>query len=121
MTPQTSLSPRIASGLLSAALITLGAPPSPAVAGSIPLKWDPVVAPNIAGYRIYYGTAPGSYSRSINVGNTTSGVLVGLSDCTRYYIAVKSYSPSGTESLAYSNELSGLSTPIISSVQPGSA
>lgn len=88
-------------------------------AGSIPLTWDPVSDDDLEGYRIYYDTSPGTYGEVVDVGNTTTHTLEGLDDCTRYYIAVKAYDASGNESEAYSNELAGLPTPVISSVSPG--
>jgi hypothetical protein len=87
-------------------------------AGSIPLTWDPVSDEDLDGYKVYYGTAPGIYSDWEDVGNTTTHTLTGLDDCTRYYIAVKAYDTSGNESEAYSNELAGLPTPVVSSISP---
>ena len=61
--------------------------PSPAV-----LTWDTVAAPNLSGYRIYYGTAPGTYLQSFDVARSNTTVTVmGLSSGTIYYFAATAY------------------------------
>ena len=82
-----TLTPIPGMAILVLAVLTLAA--APAGAGSMPLAWDPVDDEDLQGYRVYYGTAPGSYSDSVDVGNATSHTLTGLTDCTRYYVAVK--------------------------------
>ena len=63
---------------------------------------------DLAGYKIYYGTVPGNYTASINVGNVTSVPVTTLSSAVPapglYYIAVTAYDTVGNES-AYSNEI----------------
>ena len=75
---------------------------------SASISWDPLIAANLSGYRIYYGTSPGTYIQSagqgLNVGNFTSYLVPGLNSGTRYYFAVKAYDASGVESV-YSNEV----------------
>ena len=81
-------------------------------AGSASLSWD---APtentdgtrltDLAGYNIYYGTAAGDYSNSINVGNITTHQITNLSDGSTYYFAVTAYDTSMNES-DYSKEVS---------------
>ena len=74
--------------------------PSPAV-----LAWDAVTDPNPNGYRIYYGTAAGTYLQSVDVVSTDTTVTVmGLSSGTTYYFAVTAYDASNNES-AFSNEV----------------
>jgi chitodextrinase len=72
------------------------------------LAWDPVVATNLAGYRLYYGTAPGTYLQSrgqgASVGNVTTFTVSGLTSGIRYYFAVTAFDTSNNES-AYSNEV----------------
>ncbi len=64
--------------------------PSPAV-----LTWDTVAAPNLSGYRIYYGTAPGTYLQSFDVVRSDTTVTVmGLSSGTIYYFAATAYDTS---------------------------
>ena len=61
--------------------------PSPAV-----LAWDAVMDPNLSGYRIYYGTAPGTYLQYVDVASTDTTVTVmGLSSGTIYYFAATAY------------------------------
>jgi len=69
------------------------------------LAWDAVTAPNLGGYKVYYGTEPGAYAQSVSVGNGTAYTLYGLSNQTTYYVAVTAFDTSGGES-AYSNEVS---------------
>ena len=72
------------------------------------LAWDAVTHPSLAGYRVYYGTAPGVYLQSagqgLNVGNVTTYMVTGLASGRRYYFAAKAVSTSNSES-AFSNEV----------------
>lgn len=73
------------------------------------LAWDPPASgTNLSGYRIYYGTAPGTYQQAlgqgISVGNVTTYTLLGLSHGIRYYFVVTAFATNGTESV-YSNEV----------------
>ena len=81
------------------------------LASSAVLTWDPVIDPNLTGYRVYYGTASGTYFQAtgagISVGNVTTFTVPGLSGATRYYFVVTSTNNAGYES-AYSNEVSKL-------------
>src|SRR6266513_1115585 len=62
---------------------------------SATLAWDAVTAQILSGYRIYYGTAPGTYLQSagqgLHVGNVTTYTVTGLTSGTRYYFAVAAY------------------------------
>lgn len=73
------------------------------------LSWDPVTAINLSGYRVYYGTASGTYlqplGQGINVGSVTTYTVTGLSSGTTYYFTVTSVDTSGNES-AFSTEVS---------------
>jgi chitodextrinase len=75
---------------------------------SVTLEWDPVTVGNLAGYRVYYGTAPRSYlqpaGQGLNAGTSTTFTVNGLSSGTRYYFAVTARDTSNSES-AYSNEI----------------
>ena len=72
------------------------------------LAWNAVTAANLGGYRIYYGTAPGTYTQSLgqglNVGNVTTYTIAGLASRTRYYFVVTAIDTSNNES-AYSSEV----------------
>ena len=81
----------------------------PAVAGNASLAWDPVTDADLAGYRVYYGTSPGVYTLSVDVGNVTQTTISGLTDCTTYYFGVKAYDTAANESTAYSNQVQGWS------------
>jgi len=76
--------------------------PSPAV-----LAWDTVMDPNLSGYRIYYGTAPGTYLQSVDVVSTdTTVTMMGLSSGTTYYFAATAYDMSIPANESYfSNEV----------------
>lgn len=80
-----------------------------AFAGTATLSWtapttntDGTPLTNLAGFKVYYGTSPGSYGAPINVGNVTSYPVTGLGSGT-YYFAVTAYDASGSES-GFSNE-----------------
>lgn len=68
------------------------------------MAWDPNPEPDVAGYKIYYGTSPGSYTDSVNAGNITSLVISGLQAGLTYYFAAVAYDSSGNES-GFSNEI----------------
>ena len=72
------------------------------------LAWDAVTASGLSGYRVYYGTAPGTYLQSpgngISVGSVTTYTVSGLGRGLRYYFAVTAFDGSGNET-TYSNEV----------------
>ncbi len=79
--------------------------------GSATLSWDAPTTntdgtplTNLAGYKIYYGTSSGNYTRIIDVGNVTTSVINNLAPGT-YYFTTTAYDASGIES-DYSNEVS---------------
>jgi hypothetical protein len=81
-------------------------------AGSATLVWNPPTAntdstllTDLAGYKIYYGLAPGKYISAMNVGNVTKFQVNNLSDAVAHYFAVTAYNTSGYES-SFSNEVS---------------
>jgi hypothetical protein len=69
------------------------------------LAWDPSPDSTVTGYKLHYGTESGSYTESVDVGNTTSYTLDGLQPNTDYYFAATAYDDQGAES-DYSNEIS---------------
>jgi hypothetical protein len=73
-------------------------------AADVTVAWDPNPEPEVAGYKIYYGTTPGSYAASVNVGNITSTVVSGLEAGITYYFAAVAYDSQGSES-GFSNEI----------------
>jgi len=65
-------------------------------------SWNPVLG--AAGYKVYYGTASGKYTDSIDVGKTTSKDITGLTNGRQYYFVATAYNDKKAES-AYSNEV----------------
>jgi chitodextrinase len=88
--------------------VTTGSTPPPPPSNSASLAWDSVTAPNLSGYRLYFGTAPGTYVQAVgqgtSVGNVTTYTMTGLASATRYYFAVTAFDTLGIES-DYSNEI----------------
>jgi hypothetical protein len=70
----------------------------------VTLAWDPNREPDIAGYRIYYGTGSRVYNWFVDVGNDTNHTITGLPDGSNIYFAATAYSTSGSES-TYSYEV----------------
>ena len=79
----------------------------PAMPGTADLSWDPVISAALSGYRVYYGTSPGTYQQSmgqgLDAGNTTTFAVNGLTRGIRYYFVVTAYDAANGES-DYSNE-----------------
>ncbi|WP_298436348.1 fibronectin type III domain-containing protein [Geobacter sp.] len=77
--------------------------------GSATLAWDAPTDGNgaplaaVSGYKIYYGTAPGNYTKTVNVGAVTTYAVTGLAPGT-YYFNVTDYDASGNES-GFANEV----------------
>ncbi len=71
---------------------------------TVTLSWDANTESDLAGYKVYYGTSSRNYTETIDVGNTTTYQITGLSEGT-YYFAVTAYDTSGNES-DYSEEVS---------------
>jgi hypothetical protein len=72
--------------------------------------WDPVTDPQLAGYRIHYGTESQHYSQTADVGPETHYTVAALQGSTTYYFAATAYNEQGVQS-GYSNEVS-LTTPV---------
>src|SRR5262245_40335945 len=70
-----------------------------------PLQADGTPIPNLAGYKLYYGSQSGQYPTMIPVGMTTTYTVTNLSAGQTYYFAAKAYDSNSTES-AFSNEVS---------------
>ena len=82
----------------------LYAVPSISFAAQVTLAWNPNPEPDLAGYRLYYGTTSGNYAASKDVGNTTEYTLTGLQDGLTYYFSLKAYDQGNNESV-FSSEL----------------
>ena len=80
-------------------------------AASVTMTWDRNREPDIAGYKIFYGTHSEQYTNSITIYDSAnqplqrSYTVAGLSEGTTYYSALKTFDQAGQES-GYSNEIS---------------
>src|SRR3989304_692130 len=73
-------------------------------AGQVILSWDPpttnadgTTLTDLAGYKVYYGTASGNYSTVIDVANVTSYTVTNLTSNATYYFATTAYDASANE------------------------
>jgi hypothetical protein len=89
----------------------------PALSGadSITLQWDPGSG-QIAGYRVYVGTQPGTYTQNVNAGPALTYTFTTAVAGQRYCFVVKSYSsslesPPSPEVCGYSNAPPALTNP----------
>lgn len=75
--------------------------------GTIGVAWEAMTQP-VAGYKVYYGTAPNIYVNLVDVGalapsgGSVSYTIRGLTTGRRYYITVSAYDTFGNESGASS-------------------
>ena len=67
-------------------------------AGSLTLAWDANPDPAVFGYRLYWGTAPGQYTSSLDVRSATTMTVNNLVDGRAYYFVVRAYNLLNTES-----------------------
>ena len=75
-------------------------PPSPST-GSLTLRWTANAEPDLAGYKIYVGTASGTYSfpgSAFVVGKITSYIITNLPKGQTYFLAISAYDRAGNES-----------------------
>ncbi|HKW29566.1 MAG TPA: choice-of-anchor D domain-containing protein [Verrucomicrobiae bacterium] len=72
---------------------------------SVTLAWNQVTNANVAGYKVYYGSASGNYTNFTSVGNVTNATIAGLTEGATYYFAATTLSTSGLES-GYSSAVS---------------
>ena len=89
-------------GWLIALMVFMALPARGATVG-VPLVWNPSKDADVAGYKIYYGTASHAYTSSVDVGNVTNATITGLTENTTYYFAATTYNILGVES-DFSNE-----------------
>jgi hypothetical protein len=80
-------------------------------AATLTLQWDPPPYGTPAGYLLWFGTASGSYSNSIDVGSVTMTAVGGLAEGTIYYFAVQAYNANG--------EFGELSAELMTTTRPG--
>jgi len=71
---------------------------------TVNLAWDASTSTDVTGYLIHIGTASGTYTASIVVGNVTSGTVSGLAEGVTYHFTVTAFNAEGLES-GFSNEV----------------
>lgn len=79
-------------------------------AGNATLSWEPNTEPDLARYRVYYGTSSSVYTNVIDVGLTSnpgspSYTINALADGQTHYFAVVAYDSADNQS-SFSNEVS---------------
>lgn len=77
------------------------APPPPPGTGTATLSWTLNSETDLAGYKVYVGTASGLYNypgSPFAVGVTSSYTITGLPSGQTYYFAISAYDSSGSES-----------------------
>lgn len=72
---------------------------------SVTPAWDASSDSNVSGYRLRYGTISGNPAQPIDVGRSTTAVVLNLNDGTTYFFTVIAYNAAGLESNP-SNEIS---------------
>ena len=81
--------------------------------GKIFLSWDNSMESDFSGYKIYYGTATGTYDNFELIGTRNRYTLEGLTNGTRYYVAIAAADLAGNESIL-SDEVSEVPDKILS-------
>lgn len=84
---------------------------------TVTLAWDPVSDPALVGYRIAYGTTPGTYPNQVDVGNVTTFKLPALPDGT-YHFVVLAYGTDERQDSPFSNAVSTTLGPVPCPVLP---
>ncbi len=74
-------------------------------AASVRISWQANTESDLAGYKIYYGMSPGTYTTILDVGNAVQYTFNALIPGMTYYLAVTAYDAAGNES-GYSTEVS---------------
>jgi hypothetical protein len=79
----------------------------PGSLSGLDLIWDANKEADLAGYRLYYGTASSEYTQMIDVGRVTEFRLDDLQMGVTYFLALTAYDFDGNES-GFSKEASGV-------------
>ena len=74
-------------------------------AEQVTLAWDANTEPDLAGYKVHYGIASGSYTTIVDVHKVTTAIVTGLTAGQTYYFVVTAYNAANKES-GYSNQVS---------------
>lgn len=80
--------------------------------GRVTLAWDANNEPDLAGYKVYYGTHSRTYALVVDAGNVTTVGISNLQDGVTYYFAATAYNTAGLES-DFSAEVSHTVSPRI--------
>jgi hypothetical protein len=75
-----------------------------APAAQVSLSWNKSTGSNVIGYKMHYGNYSRNYQYTVDVGNSTSCTIAGLTDGKTYYFAATAYDTQNNES-NYSNEV----------------
>src|SRR5947207_1228103 len=78
-------------GIICALVLLL---PGVAHAATVTLAWDANAEP-VTGYIVYWGTQPGQYTQSRDVGKTTTATITPTTVNATYYFVVKAYNSAG--------------------------
>jgi hypothetical protein len=81
------------SSLVMPAAVHAAGEPAPAVS----LAWNPNPEPDVAGYKVHFGTQSGVYSNVMDVRGSTSIALPQMLMGSTYYLAVSAYNTAGQE------------------------
>jgi hypothetical protein len=76
-------------------------------AAQVTLSWDANSEPDLAGYRVHYGTASRTYGNTLDVGMKTNFAVTGLQEGVTYYFAATAYDIYGNSS-DYSQEVAAV-------------
>ncbi len=76
---------------------------TPAHSAQVVLQWDPNQEPDLAGYKVYYGTSSRNYQFYIDAGHQTTCTISNLAAGQTYYFSATAYDTSNNESI-FSNE-----------------
>jgi hypothetical protein len=98
------LLPVISLVILATSVLSLPIFTSAVHAAQISLEWAANGEPDLAGYRVYYGTSSDNYTASVDVGNNTHCVISNLEQGVTYYFAATAYDSEGNES-EFSDEI----------------
>lgn len=84
--------------LFSISSFTLTLTSAIAFSATLTLAWDPNLEPDVAGYKVYYGTKSRDYIYVVDIDHQTSCTTSGLILGEGYYFAVTAYDINNSES-----------------------
>jgi hypothetical protein len=74
-------------------------------AQSVALAWNADTDPTVVGYNVIYGTSSGTYTQTLNVGNSTTATVPSLTAGQTYYFAGTAHNAAAQNSIS-SNQVS---------------